>query len=88
VKGQVFDQEGSVIPGARVRITINGYEWQSAANPAVTNFDGWYEWTLEVGQKVQFVELTVDGKAAAFSPVGFEVEARGGCFQRVDFFEE
>ena len=88
VKGQVFDITGRVIPGAKVRITINGYEWQSAANPATTNSDGWYEWTLEVGQKVQFVQLTVDGKATAFSPQGFEVEAKSGCFQRVDFFEE
>ena len=88
VKGQVFDKGGKIIPGAKVRITINGYEWRSEANPATTNQDGWYEWTLEVGQKVQFVELFVGGKSVPFSPKGFEVEARGGCFQRVDFVEE
>jgi hypothetical protein len=88
VKGQVFDKNGKVIQGAKVRITINGYEWQSDANPATSNQDGWYEWTLEVGQKVQFVELFVGGKSVAFSSKGFEVEARGGCYQRVDFVEQ
>lgn len=88
VKGQIFDKNGRVIPGAKVRITINGYEWQSAANPATANPEGWYEWTLEVGQKVQFVELIVDGKPVPFSPQGFEVEATGGCYQRVDFVEQ
>ncbi len=70
-----------------MRITINGYEWNSDANPARTNQDGWYEWILEPGQKVQFVELLIGDQSVAFSPVGFEVEARGGCFQRVDFVE-
>jgi predicted nucleic acid-binding Zn ribbon protein len=88
VKGQVFDRSGKVIPGAKVRITINGYEWQSEANPATTNADGWYEWTLDVGQKVQFVELIVDGKSVPFSPQEFEVKAQGSCFQRVDFVEQ
>jgi hypothetical protein len=88
VKGRVFNKEGGVIPGAKVRITIDGYEWESDANPARTNAEGWYEWILEVGQKVQFVELIVDGKSVPFSPLGFEVEAIGGCFQRVDFIEQ
>jgi predicted nucleic acid-binding Zn ribbon protein len=88
VKGQVFDKGGKVIPGAKVRITINGYQWDSEANPATTNGAGWYEWTLEVGQKVQFVELIVDGKSVPFAPQGFEVKATGSCFQRVDFVEQ
>lgn len=88
VKGQVFDKAGRVIPGAKVRITIDGYEWQSDANPATTNSAGWYEWILEVGQKVQFVELIVDGRSVPFSPQGFEVKASGGCFQQVDFIEQ
>lgn len=88
VKGQVFDASGNVIPGAKVRITINGHEWQSEANPATTNFDGWYEWTLDVGQKVQFVELIVNGESVPFSPQDFEVKATGSCFQRVDFVEQ
>jgi hypothetical protein len=88
VKGQVFDKSGQVIPGAKVRITINGYPWESEANPATTNSAGWYEWTLEVGQKVQFVELIVGGESVPFSPKGFEVEATGGCYQRVDFVEQ
>ncbi|MGQ9493182.1 MAG: zinc-ribbon domain-containing protein [Anaerolineae bacterium] len=88
VKGQVFDKTGKVIPGAKVRITINGYEWQSDANPATTNVDGWYEWILESGQRIQFVELIVDGKSVPFSPRDLEVIATSGCFQRVDFVEQ
>jgi hypothetical protein len=88
VKGQVFDKKGQVIVGAKVRIRINDYDWKSDANPATTNGSGWYEWTLEVGQKIKFVELTVDGKSVPFSPQGIEVKSTAGCFQRVDFVEE
>jgi len=88
VKGQVFDRSGNVIPGAKVRITINGYEWKSEANPATTNSAGWYEWILEAGQQVQFVELIVDGRTVPFAPDDFEVKARASCFQRVDFVEQ
>jgi hypothetical protein len=88
VKGQVFDKSGRVIPGAKVRIRINDFDWKSDANPATTNAEGWYEWTLEVGQKVKFMELTVAGRSVPFSPQGFEIESQGGCFQRVDFVEQ
>ncbi|MGB9880639.1 MAG: zinc-ribbon domain-containing protein [Anaerolineae bacterium] len=88
VKGQVFDKMGKVIPGAKVRITINGYEWRSDANPATTNVDGWYEWVLEPGQRVKFVELIVNGESVPFIPSDLEVIATSGCFQRVDFVEQ
>lgn len=88
VKGRVLNKNGNSIPGSRVRISIDGYDWQSDANPATTNADGWYEWILQVDQKVQFVELTVDGKSVRFSPTTLEVKATGGCFQRVDFVEQ
>ncbi|MEM4724732.1 MAG: hypothetical protein QXP01_06945 [Candidatus Hadarchaeum sp.] len=88
VKGQVFDKMGKVIPGAKVRITINGYEWRSDANPATTNVDGWYEWVLEPGQRVKFVELMVNGESVPFTPSDLEVIATSGCFQRVDFIEQ
>jgi hypothetical protein len=88
VKGQVWDKYGEVIPGARVRIMIDDYDWESDANPATTNPDGWYEWVLETGQRVKFVELIVEGESVAFSPDDFEVKATGGCFQHVDFVEE
>ncbi len=88
VKGQVFDKKGKVIPGAKVRIMINDYEWESEANPATTNSEGWYEWILEPGQRVKFVELIVAGQSVPFSPRDFEVEATGGCFQRVDFEQQ
>jgi hypothetical protein len=88
VKGQVLDKKGAVIAGAKVRITIDGYDWKSDANPATTNGDGWYEWILQVDQKVKFVELIVGGQAVSFSPTDLEVKTTGGCFQRVDFIEQ
>ena len=88
VKGQVFDKKGSVIPGAKVRITIDDYEWKSDANPATTNQDGWYEWTLEPGQRIKVVELIVGGHSVPYSPGNVEVTATGGCFQRIDFVEQ
>jgi len=88
VKGQVLDKKGNPIPGAKVRITIDGYDWKSDANPATSNADGWFEWILQVDQKVQFVELMVGGQSATFTPADLEVKAQGGCFQRVDFMEQ
>lgn len=88
VKGQVFDKKGAVIAGAKVRISIDGYDWKSDANPATTNGDGWYEWILQVGQKVKFVELMVGGQPVSFSPTDLEVKTTGGCFQRVDFIQQ
>ncbi len=88
VKGQVLNKQGIVISGAKVRISIDGQDWKSDANPATTNADGWYEWILQVDQKIKFVELTVDGQAVSFAPRDLEVKSTGGCFQRVDFVEE
>jgi len=88
VKGQVLNKNGSPIAGAKVRVTINGYDWQSDANPATTNPDGWYEWILQVDQQLKFVELIVDGKSVSFAPTDVEVKSMGGCFQRVDFIEQ
>jgi len=88
VKGQVFDKRGRVMPGAQVRIRINDYDWKSDANPATANAEGWYEWTLDPGQKIQFVELIVDGRSVPFAPRDLEVVTMGGCFQRVDFVED
>ncbi|MFQ6058102.1 MAG: SH3 domain-containing protein [Anaerolineae bacterium] len=87
VKGQVFDRRGRIIVGARVGIWIDGYWWDSPANPARTNEAGWYEWNLTVGQRVRFVSLTVGGRPVSFTPSGFEVRATGGCFQHVNFRE-
>ena len=88
VKGQVFDKQGRVIQGAAVKIGLNGGGWDDPANPAVTNQDGWYEWWLNVGLRVQFLSLDVQGQPVSFGPQGFEVLARSGCFQHVDFREQ
>ena len=85
VKGQVFDNNGDVIPGAEVWITINGNLYNV---PGETNQQGWYEWALNVGQRVRFLELVVDGKSVPFSPLAFELVTKAQCFYRVDFFEE
>ena len=87
VKGQVFDRDGQVIPGAWVEIAIGGQRWDSPANPAVTNGAGWYEWNLSVDQQVTFLSLTVGGREVVLQPESLEVVSRSGCFQHVDFQE-
>jgi len=88
VKGQVFDRNGHVIPGARVEIWLDGARWNSPANPATTNGEGWYEWILTPGQRVRFVALTVGSTKATILPASVEVTSQSGCFQRVDFREQ
>jgi len=85
VKGQVFDRSGNIIVGAMVEIWIDGAPWVSPANPARTNQDGWYEWTLGIDQTVRFVKLYVNGRQVSFSPLNFEVKTQSGCFQQVNF---
>ena len=85
VKGQVFDRNGRVIVNAYVEILVEGQA--GVVPPARTNEQGWYEWILRPGQKVRFVSLTVNGRRVSFSPPNFEVEAKSGCFQRVDFVQ-
>ena len=88
VKGQIFDNQGRVIQGAAVKIGLNGGAWDDPANPARTNEDGWYEWWLGIGQRVSFLQLDIQGVPAQFGPKPFEVVARSGCFQHVDFREQ
>jgi len=87
VKGQVFDAGGKVLPGAQVEIWIDGQYWDNAANPAMTNQGGWYEWILGPGQNIRFVALYIGGQQVPFEsdPDPFEVEAQARCFQHVDF---
>jgi hypothetical protein len=88
VKGQVFDREGKIIQGAQVEIWLNGIPWESSANPATTNEDGWYEWVLSLDQTVEFYALYVDGRQVDIDPVGFEVPTVSGCFQYVNFRQQ
>jgi hypothetical protein len=88
VKGQVFDSTGDVIQGAQVEIWIDGARWDNPANPARTNEDGWYEWTLGLDQTIRFVALYVDGRQMTIDPEGFEVKTQTGCFQHVNFRQQ
>jgi hypothetical protein len=88
VKGQVFDREGNIIQGAQVEIWLNGIPWESDANPATTNEDGWYEWVLSLDQTVEFYALYVDGRQVDMDPAGFEVLTISGCFQYVNFRQQ
>lgn len=83
VKGQVFDREGKVVVNAVVTITIDGQA--GVVPPGRTNEAGWYEFNLKDGQTARFVALEVAGQPAAFAPPNYEVKARSGCYQRVDF---
>lgn len=88
VKGQVFDTQGAIIPGAQVEIWLNGIAWDDPANPATTNEDGWYEWNLSLGQTVRFHALYVDGAEVTIDPQDFEVQTISRCFQHVNFRQE
>lgn len=85
VKGQVFDQAGQVIVGARVEIWINGSRWDDPANPATTNEDGWYEWIISLDQNIQLAALYIDGRRVSFSPRDLVMTTRPACFQHVNF---
>jgi len=85
VKGQVLDRNGHIIVNAYVEILVEGQS--GLVPPARSNEQGWYEWILGSGQKVRFVSLTVNGQRVSFSPPDFEVRAKSGCFQRVDFVQ-
>jgi len=85
VKGQVFDSNGHIIVNAYVEILVEGQS--GLVPPARSNEQGWYEWILGAGQKVRFVSLTVNGQRVSFSPPDFEVRAKSGCFQHVDFVQ-
>lgn len=85
VKGQVFDARGNIIQGAQVEISINGVRWDSPANPATTNEEGWYEWVLGLDQTIRFVALYVDGRQVTIDPADYEVVTKSKCFQQVNF---
>jgi len=88
VKGQIFDRQGNIMPGAQVEIWIDGARWNNAANPATANQDGWYEWILGLNQTVRFVALYVDGRQVTLSPQFLDVPTRSGCFQHVNFRQQ
>jgi len=88
VKGQVFDRQGNVIPGAQVEIWIDGHRWDNPANPATTNQDGWYEWILALDQVVRIVALYIDGQEVAIYPDNLEVPSVSRCFQHVNFRQQ
>jgi hypothetical protein len=88
VKGQVFDREGKIIQGAQVEVWLNGIPWESSANPATTNEDGWYEWILSLDQTVRFYALYVRGRQVDIDPIDFEVPTISGCFQQVNFRQQ
>jgi hypothetical protein len=88
VKGQVFDRQGSVIPGAQVEIWIDGQRWDDPANPATANQDGWYEWVLALDQVIRIVALYIDGQEVAIYPDNLEVPSVSRCFQHVNFRQQ
>jgi len=88
VKGQVFNRQGKIIQGALVEIWIDGARWNDPANPAKTNEDGWYEWTLGVNQQIRFVALYIDGQKVTMVPQNFEVTSQTKCFQHVNLRQQ
>jgi len=85
VKGQIFDRQGGVIPGAKVKIWIDGHYWDDAANPAPANQDGWYEWVLALDQVIRLATLYIDNQEVAIYPDNLEVPSVSWCFHHVNF---
>lgn len=90
VKGRVLDRYGNPVGGARIKITLNGFQWDNPANPAITNPEGWYEFFLGVGQRVSFVEISVPGRQAKLSDsaLTFTVTTQAEAYQHVDLVEQ
>jgi len=88
VKGQVFDRQGRIMPGAQVEIWIDGNYWDDPANPATANRDGWYEWVLALDQVIRITALYVDGQEVAIYPDNLEVRSVSECFQHVNFRQQ
>ena len=88
VKGQVLNQDGSPIVGARVEMWLNGARWDDKANPATTNEDGWYEWIIAEGQAVRLSALYIDGRRVGFAPTDLIVITKGGCFHNLNFVKQ
>ncbi len=86
VKGQVFDQDGNVLPNAYVWITLNGWPYET---PARSNEAGWYEFFLEKGLKVKIVSMVVDGEEVELiGHEDLEFKAQGGCFEHVNLRQQ
>lgn len=85
VKGVVYDRKGGVIPGAVVRITLDGYPYDQ---PAISNSAGWYEFYLEKGLKVQIVSLEIQGREVPLLGQEQEFESQGGCFEHVNLRQQ
>jgi hypothetical protein len=88
VKGQIFDRQGGVIPGAKVKIWIDGHYWDDAANPAPANQDGWYEWVLALDQVIRLAALYIDNQEVAIYPDNLEVPSVSWCFHHVNFRQQ
>lgn len=81
VKGQIFDRNGDIIVGAEVRVTLNGWAYDT---PARSNGAGWYEFYLQNDLKVKIVSLRINGQEMPLAGNDLEFKAQGGCFEYVN----
>lgn len=81
-KGRVFDRQGSIIVGAHVFVTLDGWAYDV---PAVSNDSGWYELYLTNGQNVEIVRLVIGGQEQTLATQGLgAVPVRPECYQEVN----
>ena len=86
IKGQIFDREGNIIPGAEVYISLNDWAYD---RPARSNAAGWYEFYLDNDLKVKIVGLWVNGQEVPLA--GHEdvtLKSQPGCFEHVDIRQQ
>jgi len=85
VKGVIYDRKGGVIPGAEVRITLDGYPYDQ---PAISNGAGWYEFYLEKDLYVRIASLRIQGQEVPLLGQEQEFESQGGCFEHVNLRQQ
>ncbi|OGO04958.1 MAG: hypothetical protein A2Y73_08205 [Chloroflexi bacterium RBG_13_56_8] len=86
VKGRILDRQGNVIMGAEVRVTLNGWPYDT---PGRSNEAGWYEFYLDNDLKVKIVSLRIQGQEMPLiGNEDQEFESQGGCFEYVNLLQQ
>ena len=80
VKGRILDRQGNVVAGAEVRITLNGWPYDT---PVRSNEAGWYEFYLDKDLKVKIESLRIEGREIV-TQHNFVIDPKTGRTPRVE----
>jgi len=86
VKGRVLDRQGNIVVGAEIRVTLNGWPYDT---PARSNEAGWYEFYLDKGLKVKIASLRIHGQEVPLAGhEDQEFKSQAGCFEHVNLRQQ